>query len=181
MKILKASWRHTCRNMWPSHEQFYISKEDFEIGIFLANYVRLMQIWSEFILINSISLVHLGHSQHEERMLLVQSFQQHLIDTFILVEINYFTKWVETTSHKSLTNKIMDDFLKNNIICRFRILESIIIDNGTNLNSDLMRLLYHKYKSSYRNSTNNRPHINGVVRLQIRTSRGHWTRRSMIT
>ena len=58
---------------------------------------------------------------------------------FILVAIDYFTKSVEATSHKSVTKKVVDDFVKNNIIFRFGIPESIITDNGTNLNSDLMR------------------------------------------
>ena len=60
---------------------------------------------------------------------------------FILVAIDYFTKWVEATSHKSVTKKFVDDFVKNNIICRFGVPESIITDNGTNLKSDLMRLM----------------------------------------
>ncbi|XP_015161297.1 uncharacterized protein [Solanum tuberosum] len=72
---------------------------------------------------------------------------------FILVAIDYFTKWVEATSHKSVTKKVVDDFVKNNIICRFGIPESIITDNGTNLNSDLMKSLSEKFKINHRNST----------------------------
>ena len=33
---------------------------------------------------------------------------------FILVAIDYITKWVENTSHKSVTKKVVDDFVKNN-------------------------------------------------------------------
>jgi len=68
---------------------------------------------------------------------------------FILVAIDYITKWVEATSHKSVTKKVVDDFVKNHIICRFGILESIITDNGTNLNSDLMSSLCEKFKISH--------------------------------
>ena len=82
---------------------------------------------------------------------------------FILVAIDYFTKWVEATSHKSVTKKVVDDFVKNNIICRFGIPESIITDNGTNLNSDLMRSMCEKFKISHRNSTAYRPQMNGAV------------------
>ncbi|XP_019066926.1 uncharacterized protein [Solanum lycopersicum] len=35
---------------------------------------------------------------------------------FILVAIDYFTKCVKATSHKSMTKKVVDDFVKNNII-----------------------------------------------------------------
>ncbi|XP_059277860.1 uncharacterized protein LOC132032062 [Lycium ferocissimum] len=38
---------------------------------------------------------------------------------FILVAIGYFTKWVEATSHKSVTKKVVVDFMRNHIICRF--------------------------------------------------------------
>ncbi|XP_059285852.1 uncharacterized protein LOC132039379 [Lycium ferocissimum] len=36
----------------------------------------------------------------------------------ILVAIDYFTKWVEATLHKSVTTKVVADFVRNNI---FRI------------------------------------------------------------
>ena len=45
---------------------------------------------------------------------------------FILVAIDYFTKWVETTSYKLVTKKVVADFVRNNLICRFRVPESII-------------------------------------------------------
>ena len=72
---------------------------------------------------------------------------------FILVAIDYFTKLVEATSHKSVTKKVVDDFVKNNIISRFGIPESIITNNSTNLNSDLMRSMCKKFKISHQNST----------------------------
>lgn len=41
---------------------------------------------------------------------------------FILVAIDYFTKWVKTTTFKSVTKKAVVDFIQSNIICRFGIL-----------------------------------------------------------
>ncbi|XP_019242529.1 PREDICTED: uncharacterized protein LOC109222656, partial [Nicotiana attenuata] len=58
---------------------------------------------------------------------------------FILVAIDYFTKWVEASSYKSVTKKVVADFVHNNIVCRFGIPQSIITDNGANLNSIGMR------------------------------------------
>ncbi|XP_070019753.1 uncharacterized protein [Nicotiana sylvestris] len=60
---------------------------------------------------------------------------------FILVAIDYFTKWVEAASYKALTKKVITDFAKDHIVCRFEVLESIITDNATNINSDLMKAI----------------------------------------
>ena len=35
---------------------------------------------------------------------------------FILVATDYFTKWVEAASYKSVTKKIVADFVRNNLI-----------------------------------------------------------------
>ncbi|XP_055812085.1 uncharacterized protein LOC129882003 [Solanum dulcamara] len=82
---------------------------------------------------------------------------------FILVAIDYFTKWVEASSHKSVTKKVVTDFIRNNIVCRFGIPHSIITDNGANLNSGLMHEICDKFKIIYRNSTPYRPQMNGAV------------------
>ena len=60
---------------------------------------------------------------------------------FILVAIDYFTKWVEETSYKAVTKKVVSGFIRNRIVCRFGVPESIITDNGSNLNSDLMKAM----------------------------------------
>ncbi|XP_055835102.1 uncharacterized protein LOC129903576 [Solanum dulcamara] len=82
---------------------------------------------------------------------------------FILVAIDYFTKWVEASSYKSVTKKVVTYFVRNNIVCRFGIPHSIITDNGDNLNSGLMHEICGKFKIIHRNSTPYRPQMNGVV------------------
>ncbi|XP_059294501.1 uncharacterized protein LOC132047478 [Lycium ferocissimum] len=71
---------------------------------------------------------------------------------FILVSIDYFTKWVEAISHKSVTKKIVADFVGNHIICRFGVPESVITNNGANLNSHLMKDICEQFKITHRNS-----------------------------
>ena len=78
---------------------------------------------------------------------------------FILVAIDYFTKWVEAASYKSVTKKVVDDFVRYNLICRFRVHESIITDNGANLSSHLMREICEQFKITHQNSTTYRPQI----------------------
>ncbi|XP_049369901.1 uncharacterized protein LOC125834792 [Solanum verrucosum] len=82
---------------------------------------------------------------------------------FILVAINYFTKWFEVSTYKAVTKKVVADFVRNNIVCRFGIPESIITDNAANLNSDLMKETYEKFKIAHRNSIVYRPQLNGAV------------------
>ncbi|XP_059288762.1 uncharacterized protein LOC132042160 [Lycium ferocissimum] len=82
---------------------------------------------------------------------------------FILVSIDYFTKWVEATPHMSVTKKVMADFVKNNLICRFGVPESIITDNRANLNSYLMKDICEQFKITRRNSSTYRPQMNGAV------------------
>ena len=49
---------------------------------------------------------------------------------YILVAIDYFTKWVEAASYSILKAKHVARFIKNNIICRFRVPQEIVSDNG---------------------------------------------------
>ncbi|XP_070007687.1 uncharacterized protein [Nicotiana sylvestris] len=65
---------------------------------------------------------------------------------FILVDIDYFTKWEKAVSYKAVTKKVIVEFVKNHIVCRFGVLESIITNNAANLYSDLMKAMYKTFK-----------------------------------
>ncbi|XP_049412120.1 uncharacterized protein LOC125875056 [Solanum stenotomum] len=82
---------------------------------------------------------------------------------FILVAIDYFTKWVEASTYKAVTKKVVADFVRNNIVCRFGIPESIITDNAANLNNDLMKETCERFKIAHRRYIIYRPQINGAV------------------
>ena len=49
---------------------------------------------------------------------------------FILVAIDYFTKWVEAALYKNVTNKVVTPFIKKEIICHYGTPNKIITDNG---------------------------------------------------
>ncbi|XP_049394729.1 uncharacterized protein LOC125859020 [Solanum stenotomum] len=83
---------------------------------------------------------------------------------FILVAINYFTKWVEASTNKPVTKNVVVDFVHNNIVCWFGIPKSIITDNADNLNSDLTRETCERFKIAHKKSTVYQPKMNGAVK-----------------
>ncbi|PKI75902.1 hypothetical protein CRG98_003701 [Punica granatum] len=55
--------------------------------------------------------------------------------TFILVAIDYFTKWVEAITLASVTAKAVARFLRRDVIARYGVPATIIMDNAKNLNN----------------------------------------------
>ncbi|XP_009623401.2 uncharacterized protein [Nicotiana tomentosiformis] len=82
--------------------------------------------------------------------------------SFILVAIDYFTKWIEAVTFKSMTKKAVVDFAHSNIICRFEIPKLIITDNAANLNNHLMKEVCQQFKILHQSSTPYRPKENGA-------------------
>ena len=84
---------------------------------------------------------------------------------YILVAIDYFTKWVEAASYKSVTQVVVAQFLKHNIICRYVVPGELIIDNGMNPNGKMIQQLCQQFKIENRNSIPYHPQMNGVVEV----------------
>lgn len=82
---------------------------------------------------------------------------------FILVAIDYFTKWVEAASYANVTKQVVTRFIKNQIICRYGIPERIITDNGSNLNNKMMKELCQNFKIQHHNSSPYSPKMNDAV------------------
>ena len=49
---------------------------------------------------------------------------------FLVVDINYFTKWVEVEPFATITEKSICTFVWRNIIYRFEIQRVLVSDNG---------------------------------------------------
>ena len=84
---------------------------------------------------------------------------------FILVAIDYFTKWVEATSYANVTRNVVIRFIKKEIICRYGLSKKIITDNATNLNNKMMKEMCEDFKIQHHNSTPYRPMMNGAVEV----------------
>ena len=62
-----------------------------------------------------------------------------------------------------MTKSVVARFIKKEIICRYRLLERIISDNGLNLNNDMVTEVCIRFKIKHHNSVPYRPKMNGVV------------------
>ena len=82
---------------------------------------------------------------------------------FILVAIDYFTKWVEAASYTNVTRSVVVRFIKRELICRYGLPRKIITDNGTNLNNKMMQEMCEDFKIQHHNSTPYRQKMNGAV------------------
>ena len=82
---------------------------------------------------------------------------------FILVAIDYFTKWVEVTSYANVTRNVVVRFIKKEIICKYGLPSKIITNNATNLNNKMMNELCGYFKIQHHNLTPYRPKMNDVV------------------
>ena len=60
---------------------------------------------------------------------------------YVLVAIDYFTKWVEAASYFILKAKHVAKFIENNIICWYRAPQEIISDNGSHLKGEVRKIM----------------------------------------
>ena len=74
---------------------------------------------------------------------------------FIIVAINYFTKWVEATSYAKLNAAKVATFIGSHIIYRYRVPHELISDRGVHFRGEVDTLLQrygiqHHRSSAYR-------------------------------
>nr|GEX29348.1 reverse transcriptase domain-containing protein [Tanacetum cinerariifolium] len=65
---------------------------------------------------------------------------------FLIVAIDYFTKWIEAKPVETITGIQFKKFIWDNIVCRFRILGEIISDNGKQFRDNLFKDWCEKLK-----------------------------------
>ena len=72
---------------------------------------------------------------------------------------------MEAASYANVTRKVVVKFIKKELICRYGIPESIITDNATNLNNQMMSDLCEEFKIKHHNSSPYRLKMNGAVEV----------------
>ncbi|RDY10557.1 gag-pol, partial [Mucuna pruriens] len=66
--------------------------------------------------------------------------------SYILLIADYVSRWVEAIATKTNDAKVVVDFLKSNIFCRFGVPKVLISDKGSHFCNRAMSSLLHKYR-----------------------------------
>ena len=104
---------------------------------------------------------------------------------YILVAVDYFTKWIEAIPTRTCDHKVVLKFLKTNIFSRFGCPRAIISDNGSHFINTQFRALLRQNGVTHKMSTPYHPQANGQVEVSnrqikkilqkiIRTDRKDW-------
>nr|KYP53421.1 Pol polyprotein [Cajanus cajan] len=80
--------------------------------------------------------------------------------SYIFLSFDYVSKWVEAKATKTNDARVVVDFVKSNIFCRFGVPRAIISDQGTHFCNRSMQALLKKYRVINRISTPYHPQTN---------------------
>ncbi|CAM8901291.1 unnamed protein product [Rhodiola kirilowii] len=91
---------------------------------------------------------------------------------YILVAVDYVSKWVEAKATRCDDAKTVVDFLRTNIFCRYGVPKAIISDQGTHFCNRMMAATLKHYHVHHRTSTAYHPQTNGQAEISNREIRG---------
>src|SRR2546429_1194203 len=82
---------------------------------------------------------------------------------YILVAVDYFTKWPEAKATKEATAQEVANFIYEDIICRHGCPQRILSDRGSHFNNNMIEELMEKFKIKHGFSTPYHPKTNGLT------------------
>ncbi|KAL8108705.1 hypothetical protein AgCh_008657 [Apium graveolens] len=104
---------------------------------------------------------------------------------FLIVAIDYFTKWIEAKPLAKITTKQVAQFLWENIMCRYGIPRILVTDNGTQFNNEEFKKYCEENEIELRFTSVAHPQANGQAEVanriildglkkRIEKSRNNW-------
>ncbi|XP_071912275.1 uncharacterized protein [Coffea arabica] len=87
---------------------------------------------------------------------------------YILLAVDYVSKWVEAIPSQTNDAKVVFKFLKRNIFCRFGVPKAIISDEGKHFCNKIIDTLLLKYGCRHKKSLPYHPQANGQTELANR-------------
>ncbi|KAJ8486642.1 hypothetical protein OPV22_019127 [Ensete ventricosum] len=87
---------------------------------------------------------------------------------FLIVGVDYFTKWLEAEPLASITERQVEGFVWKNIITRFDLPRLIITDNETQFNNAKFKAFCQSYRIQLKFSPVAHPQTNGLAEVTNR-------------
>ncbi|CAN6583803.1 unnamed protein product [Malus baccata var. baccata] len=87
---------------------------------------------------------------------------------YILLAVDYVSKWVEATATRTNDSKVVADFVKTNIFSRFGMPRVLISDGGSHFCNRTIEALLKKYHVTHKVSTPYHPQTNGQAEVSNR-------------
>ena len=84
---------------------------------------------------------------------------------FLIVAIDYFTKWIEAKALSKITTKQVTQFFWENVICIYGFPRILVIDNGMEFNNEDFRKYYDDNDIDLRFASVAHPQANGKVKV----------------
>ncbi|RDX67970.1 hypothetical protein CR513_53098, partial [Mucuna pruriens] len=85
--------------------------------------------------------------------------------SYILLAVDYVSRWGEVIATRTNDTKVVVDFLKSNIFCRFGVLKALISDQGSLFCNRAMASLLQKYRVVHIIATAYHPQTNGKAEV----------------
>ncbi|CAN6695195.1 unnamed protein product [Malus baccata var. baccata] len=87
---------------------------------------------------------------------------------YILLAVDYVSKWVEAKATRTNDSKVVADFIRTNIFARFGMPHVIISDRGSHFCNRTIEALLRKYNVNHKVSTPYHPQTNGQAEVSNR-------------
>jgi len=84
---------------------------------------------------------------------------------YILLAVDYVSKWVEAKPTRTNDAKVVVDFVSSNLFCRFGVPRAIVSVQGTHFCNRSMYALLKKYGVVHKISTPYHPQTNGQTEI----------------
>ena len=88
---------------------------------------------------------------------------------FLVVGIEYFTKWIEAEPLAKITQQNVKNFVWKNIVCRFRVPKVLILDNGRQFDNALFIDFFEHFGIQNHYSSPSHPQANGQAEVANRS------------
>ena len=169
--------RGSCRSLWPTHGRTHVDPKDYEDRLFLVDHGGILlsvrsevprvpdALWSHSHATFRVACTHIplaifsvGYYYYWNMS--PKSSSGH---EYILVAIDYFTKWLEVASYARLKVAEVAKFIRSHIIFWYGVPHELISDRGVHFRGEVDTLV-QEYGIQHHRSSVYRPQTNGVVK-----------------